>query len=56
MSVAVASNPTGRGAGRRAFRDPSQVGVAAFSGLKLTKAASGYTLQVSSSGLTSATS
>ena len=31
-------------------------GVATFSGLTLTKAASGYTLQVSSSGLSGATS
>ena len=55
VSVALASNPTGATLGGTLSATASD-GVATFSGLTLTKATSGYTLQVSSSGLSSATS
>jgi streptogramin lyase len=54
VSVALATNPTGTTLGGTLSATASD-GVATFSGLTLTKAASGYTLQVSSSGLTGAT-
>jgi streptogramin lyase len=55
VSVALANNPTGAALGGTLTVGASQ-GVAAFSGLTLTVAGSGYTLQASSSGLTGATS
>jgi hypothetical protein len=55
VSVALANNPTGATLSGTLSVTASQ-GVAAFSGLTINKVGSGYTLQVSSSGLTSATS
>jgi streptogramin lyase len=55
VTVALANNPGGSSLGGTLSVTASQ-GVAAFGGLTLTKAASGYTLQVSSSGLSSAIS
>ena len=55
VTVALASNPGGSSLGGTTSATPT-LGVAYFSGLTLTKAASGYTLQASSSGLTAATS
>ena len=55
VSVALANNPTGATLGGTLSVTASQ-GVATFSGLTLTTAASGYTLGVSSSGLSRATS
>jgi hypothetical protein len=55
VSVAFASNPTGATLGGTLTVTASQ-GVASFSNLAINKTGSGYTLQVSSSGLTSATS
>jgi len=54
VSVALAANPTGATLGGTLSVTTNQ-GVAAFSGLTLTTAASGYTLQASSSGLSSST-
>ena len=50
VSVAFANNPTGATLGGTLSVTASQ-GVATFSGLTINKAGSGYTLQVSSSGL-----
>ena len=50
VSVAIATNPGGASLGGTLTATASQ-GVATFSGLTLTTAASGYTLQVSASGL-----
>ena len=55
MSVALANNPTGAMLGGT-LTPPASNGIAIFSGLTLTKATAGYTLGVSSSGLSSATS
>ncbi len=55
VSVALASGPTGATLGGTLSVTASD-GVATFSGLTLTQAASGDTLQASSSGLSSATS
>jgi len=55
VSVALATCPTGATLGGTLSVTASQ-GVATFSGLTLTTAASGYTFQVSSSGLSGATS
>ena len=55
VKVALASNPTGAILGGTLAVTASN-GVAAFPGLTLTTAASGYTLQVSTSGLSGATS
>ena len=55
VSVALANDPTGATLGGTLSVTASN-GVATFSGLTLTQAASGYTLQASSSGLSSATS
>ncbi len=55
VMVALANNPGGSTLGGTLSVTASN-GVATFSGLTLTKAASGYTLGVSSSGLTGATS
>ena len=55
VSVALANNPTGATLGGTLSITAVQ-GVAGFGGLTLTKAASGYTLQVSSGGLSGATS
>ena len=55
VSVALANNPTGATLGGTLSATAID-GVATFSGLTLTKAAAGYTLGVSSSGLSSATS
>jgi hypothetical protein len=52
VTVALASNPGGSTLGGT-LSVMASYGVAAFSGLTLTKAASGYTLQASSSGLSS---
>jgi len=54
VKVALANNPTGAKLGGTLSVKASQ-GVATFSGLTLNKVGTGYTLQVSSSGLTSAT-
>jgi len=54
VTVALANNPGGSTLGGTTSVTASQ-GVAGFSGLTLTKAASGYTLKVSSSGLSGAT-
>ena len=54
LTVALANNPGGATLGGTLTVTASQ-GVATFSGLSLTKAASGYTLLVSGSGLGSAT-
>ncbi len=50
VSIALASNPGGTSLGGTLTVTASQ-GLATFSGLTLTKAASGYTFQVTSSGL-----
>ncbi len=55
VSVAFASNPTGATLGGTLTVTASQ-GVASFTNLTINKIGSGYTLRVSSSGLTSATS
>jgi streptogramin lyase len=55
VSVALAANPIGASLGGT-LSVAAVDGVATFSGLTLTKAALGYTLDVSSSGLSSATS
>jgi streptogramin lyase len=55
VSVAFASNPTGATLGGTLTVNASQ-GVASFNNLTINKIGSGYTLQVSSGGLTSATS
>ena len=55
VSVAFANNPTGATLGGTLTVTASQ-GVASFTNLTINKIGSGYTLQVSSSGLTSATS
>jgi uncharacterized delta-60 repeat protein len=55
ITVALANDPGGATLGGTLSEATSQ-GVATFSDLTLTTAASGYTLQVSSSGLVSATS
>jgi streptogramin lyase len=55
VSVAFASNPTGATLGGALSVTTSQ-GVASFTNLTINKTGSGYTLRVSSSGLTSATS
>jgi hypothetical protein len=55
VSVAFASNPTGATLGGTTSVTASQ-GVASFTNLTINKVGSGYTLGVSSSGLTSATS
>jgi streptogramin lyase len=54
VTVALGSNPGGGGLGGTRTVTPSQ-GLATFAGLTLNKAAVGYTLIVSSGGLTSAT-
>jgi hypothetical protein len=54
VTVALASDPGGATLGGTLTATASQ-GVASFSGLTLTKAASGYMLQVSSSGVSGAT-
>ena len=51
VKVALENNPTGATLGGTLSVTASQ-GVATFSGLTINKAGSGYTLQVSSSGLT----
>jgi hypothetical protein len=53
VSVAFANNPTGATLGGTLTVNASQ-GVATFSGLTINKTGSGYTLRVSSSGLSSA--
>jgi hypothetical protein len=53
VKVAFANNPTGATLGGTLTVTASQ-GVAAFSGLTINKVGSGYTLQVTSSGLSSA--
>jgi streptogramin lyase len=53
VSVAFANNPTGATLGGTLSVTASQ-GVAAFSGLTINKVGNGYTLQVTSSGLSSA--
>jgi hypothetical protein len=53
VQVAFANNPTGATLGGTLSVTASQ-GVATFSGLKINKTGSGYTLQVTSSGLSSA--
>jgi streptogramin lyase len=55
VSVAFASNPTGATLGGTLTVTASQ-GVASFTNLMINKTGSGYTLRVSGSGLTSATS
>ena len=55
VALALANNPSGASLGGTLSATTSN-GVATFSGLTLTAAAAGYTLQVSSSGLSSATS
>ncbi len=55
LTVSLANNPGGATLGGTLTATTSQ-GVATFSGLTLTKAATGYTLAVSSSGLSGATS
>ena len=55
VTAALASNPTGATLGGTLSVTASN-GVATFSGLTLTTASSGYTLQLSSSGLSAATS
>jgi streptogramin lyase len=54
VTVALANNPGGATLGGTLTATASG-GAATFSGLTLTRAASGYTLQVSSNGLTAAT-
>ena len=53
VKVALANNPTGAKLGGTLSVKASQ-GVAKFSGLTLNKVGSGYTLQLTSSGLTGA--
>jgi streptogramin lyase len=55
VTAALANNPGGTTLGGTVSVTASS-GVATFSGLSLTRAASGYTLQISSSGLSGATS
>ena len=55
VTVAFANNPTGATLGGTLSVTASQ-GVATFSGLTINKMGSGYTLQVTSSGLSSAVS
>jgi hypothetical protein len=55
VSVAFANNPTGATLGGTRTVTTSQ-GVASFTNLTINKIGTGYTLRVSSSGLTSATS
>jgi streptogramin lyase len=55
VSVALVNDPTGATLGGT-LSVTANNGVAAFSGLTLTKTASGYTLEASSSGLSGATS
>jgi hypothetical protein len=55
VKVALANNPTGAKLGGTVSVKASK-GVASFSGLTLNKAGTGYTLQATSSGLSSATS
>ena len=55
VSVAFASNPTGATLGGTTSVTASS-GVASFTNLTINKTGSGYTLRVSSTGLTSATS
>jgi streptogramin lyase len=55
VSVAFANNPTGATLGGTTSVTVSQ-GVASFTNLTINKTGSGYTLQVTSTGLTSATS
>jgi hypothetical protein len=54
VSVAFANNPTGATLGGTLHVSASQ-GVATFAGLTISKTGNGYTLQVSSTGLSSAT-
>ena len=54
VKVALANNPTGAKLGGTLSLKATQ-GVAAFSGLTINKVGSGYTIQLSSSGLTAAT-
>jgi hypothetical protein len=54
VKVAFANNPAGAKLGGTTTVTPSQ-GVATFSGLTINKVGSGYTLQLTSTGLTSAT-
>jgi hypothetical protein len=54
VSVALASNPTGARLSGTSKVTASH-GLATFTGLSLNKVGTGYTLQVSSKGLTSAT-
>ncbi len=54
VKVALANNPTGAKLGGTLSVKASK-GVATFSGLTLNKVGTGYTLQLSSSGLTGAT-
>ncbi len=53
VKVAFANNPTGANLGGSASATASQ-GVATFSGLTISKLGSGYTLQLTSNGLTAA--
>ncbi|WP_165221993.1 virginiamycin B lyase family protein [Aquisphaera insulae] len=55
VSIALASNPGGSTLGGGTFTVAAVQGVATFSGLTLDKAGNGYTLNVTASGLTSAT-
>jgi hypothetical protein len=54
VTVALASNPTGASLGGTTSVTASQ-GIATFSGLTINKVGSGYTLQLTSKGLASAT-
>ena len=54
VKVALGNNPTGAKLGGTLSVTASK-GVATFSGLTINKVGSGYTLQLTSSGLTSAT-
>ena len=55
VKVAMGNNPTGARLGGR-LSAKATMGVATFSNLTINKVGTGYTLKVSSSGLTSATS
>ena len=55
LTVALASNPTGAKLSGTS-RVTANAGLANFAGLSINKVGSGYTLQVSSKGVTSATS
>jgi hypothetical protein len=55
VSVAFANNPTGATLGGT-LEESASAGVASFTNLTINEIGSGYTLQVSSNGLTSATS